>query len=182
MRHRAQVKRFSRSPAARKALIKGLVLSLVEHERIKTTLPKAKELRRHVERAITMGRKGDLHATRLLMARYPNKDTVHKIVNDLSVRFKDRPGGYTRIMKLGNRVGDNAPMAFIEFVDYNPAAPKKDKKIKVKTLDAKRKQVVKEMSSGEHAVYKAAQAQKAAVAKRKTLRKIQNQSRAANRV
>ncbi|MCJ8276504.1 MAG: 50S ribosomal protein L17, partial [Bdellovibrionales bacterium] len=97
MRHRSQVKRFSRSPEARKALFKGLVTSLVEHERIKTTLPKAKELRRHVERAITAGRKGDLSATRLLMSRYNNKDTVRKIVSDLSVRFKDRPGGYTRI-------------------------------------------------------------------------------------
>ena len=108
MRHRAQVKRFSRSPQARKALFKGLVTSLVEHERIKTTVPKAKELRRHVERAITAGRKGDLAATRLLMSRYSNKDTVRKIISDLSVRFKERPGGYTRILKLGNRAGDGA--------------------------------------------------------------------------
>ncbi len=180
MRHRAQVKRFSRSPAARKALIKSLVLSLVEHERIKTTLPKAKELRRHVERAITMGRKGDLSATRILMARYPNKDTVHKIVNNLSVRFKDRPGGYTRILKLGNRAGDNAPMAFIEFVDFNPAAPN-EKSYKVKMKDANRKQVIKELNAEEYTAYQKSQAQKAALAKRKTLRQIQNKSRAANR-
>lgn len=180
MRHNSQVKRFSRSPAARTALLKGLVCSLVEHERIKTTLPKAKELRRHVERAITIGRKGDLAATRLLLARYPNKETVFKIVNDLSVRFKTRPGGYTRILKLGNRAGDNAPMAFIEFVDFNPTAPK-EKTVKVKTKDAKKKQVIKEMSAKEAREYKAAQAEKAALVKKKALRKKQSESRRANR-
>jgi large subunit ribosomal protein L17 len=180
MRHRAQVKRFSRSPAARKALIKGLVTSLVEHERIKTTLPKAKELRRHVERAITMGRNGDLDATRTLLAKFPNKDTVFKIVNDLSTRFKDRPGGYTRILKLGNRAGDNAPMAFIEFVDFDPAKPN-TKTYKVKTKDGKKKQVIKEMNLEEKTSYMAAQSVKAAWAKKKRVRKIQNESRRTNR-
>lgn len=180
MRHNSQVKRFSRSPAARKALLKGLVCSLVEHERIKTTLPKAKELRRHVEKAITMGRKGDLAATRVLLARYPNKDTVFKIVNDLSVRFKTRPGGYTRILKLGKRAGDNAPMAFIEFVDFNPTASK-EKVVKVKTKDGKKKQVVKEMSTKEATEYKATQAVKAALVKKKNKRKAQNAARRKNR-
>lgn len=180
MRHRRQAKRFSRSPEARKALIRGLVSSLVEHERIKTTLPKAKELRRHVERAITMGRKADLSATRNLMARYPNRETVSKIVSDLSVRFKERPGGYTRILKLGNRAGDGAPMAFIEFVDFDPAASK-DKTFKVKTKDGKKKQVVKEMTLEEKNEYMAAQGAKAALAKRKNVRKTQNASRKANR-
>lgn len=180
MRHRAQVKRFSRSPEARKALIKGLVTSLVEHERIKTTLPKAKELRRHVERAITAGRKGDLAATRLLMSRYNNKDTVRKLTGPLSERFKGRPGGYTRILKLGNRVGDGAPMAFIEFVDFDPVK-KSTEKVKVKTRDEKRKVVVKEMTPAERNEYLAAQAVKAAAAKKKHLRKIQSESRRTNR-
>lgn len=181
MRHRAQVKHFSRSPNARKALIRGLVTSLVEHERIKTTLPKAKELRRHVERAITAGRKGDVAATRNLLAKFPNKDTVHKIVTDLSVRFKERPGGYTRILKLGNRPGDGAPMAFIEFVDFDPAKTTEGQTFKVKTKDGKKKQVVKEMTASERADYLAAQGEKAALAKRKRVRKMQNESRRINR-
>lgn len=181
MRHRAQVKRFSRSPEARKALIRGLVSSLVEHERIKTTLPKAKELRRHVERAVTAGRKGDLSATRNLMAKYPNRDTVKKIVSDLSVRFKERPGGYTRILKLGNRSGDGAPMAFIEFVDYDPAKGAAEQTYKVKTKDAKKKQVIKEMSLEEKKAYMASQAVKAAAAKKKRVRKMQEASRKINR-
>ncbi len=181
MRHRSQVKRFSRSPEARKALIRGLVSSLVEHERIKTTLPKAKELRRHVERAITAGRKADLAATRNLMAKYPNKETVRKLVGDLSVRFKERPGGYTRILKLGNRAGDGAPMAFIEFVDYDPAKSDEGKTFKVKTKDGKRKQVVKDMTLEEKNAYMVSQAEKAALAKKKRVRQMQNESRRINR-
>ncbi len=181
MRHRAQVKHFSRSPNARKALMRGLVTSLVEHERIKTTVPKAKELRRHVERAITAGRKGDVAATRTLLSKFPNRETVSKIVNDLSVRFKERPGGYTRILKLGNRAGDGAPMAFIEFVDYDPAKTNDDKTFKVKTKDGKKKQVVKEMSADEKAQYEAAQGEKAKLAKRKRVRQMQSKSRKINR-
>lgn len=181
MRHKAQVKHFSRSPNARKALFRGLVTSLVEHERIKTTLPKAKELRRHVEKAITAGRKGDLAATRNLLAKFPNQDTVSKIVNDLSVRFKERPGGYTRILKLGNRPGDGAPMAFIEFVDYDPNKTDDNKTYKVKTKDAKRKTVVKEMTADERAEYMAVQGAKDALAKKKRIRKMRNASRALNR-
>lgn len=181
MRHRAQVKHFSRSPNARKALMRGLVTSLVEHERIKTTVPKAKELRRHIERAITAGRKGDLATTRTLLAKYPNKETVMKIISDLSVRFKERPGGYTRILKLGNRAGDGADMAFIEFVDYNPAKKEEVKTYKVKTKDGKKKQVIKEMSAEEKQAYEVYQAEKAALAKKKRIRKIQADSRRANR-
>ena len=181
MRHRAQVKRFSRSPEARKALIRGLVSSLVEHERIKTTLPKAKELRRHVERAITQGRKADLATTRLLLAKYPNKSTVNKIIKDLSVRFKERPGGYTRILKLGNRPGDGAPMAFIEFVDFDPAKTKSEQTFKVVTKDSKKKKVIKEMSLEEKEAYHIAEGEKAALSKKKHLRKIQSGSRRINR-
>ncbi len=181
MRHRRHAKRFSRSPEARKALIRGLVSSLVEHERIKTTLPKAKELRRHVERAITIGRKGDLSALRVLLSRYPNKSTVSKIVNDLSKnRFKDTPGGYTRILKLGHRMGDGAPMAFIEFVDYDPSKTN-ETPIKVKTRGPDKKQVIKEMSPEEFTAYRAKQAERAAAVKKKRVRKIQQESRRANR-
>jgi large subunit ribosomal protein L17 len=161
--------------------MRGLVSSLVEHERIKTTLPKAKELRRHVERAITAGRKGDVAATRNLMSKYPNRETVSKIVNDLSTRFKERAGGYTRILKLGPRPGDGAPMAFIEFVDYNSVKTGEGKTFKVKTRDGKGKQVIKEMTAAERDAYKAAQGEKAALAKRKRVRQMQNASRKTNR-
>ena len=181
MRHRLQSKRFSRSPEARKALIRGLVCSLVEHERIRTTLCKAKELRRHVERAVTMGRRGGVHATRHLVSRYSDKDTVFKIVHNLSLRFKDRQGGYTRILKLGPRVGDGAPMAFIEFVDFDPAKNREDEKFKVKTKDSKRKQIIKEMTFEEKEQYQKSQKIKASLSKKKNLRKIKNQSRKINR-
>ena len=109
---------FGRHRGPRKALLRGLVQSLVQHERIKTTLPKAKTLRPLVEKAITMGKRGDVHSRRLLLSRYPNKTTVEKIIEDLAPRFQGRQGGYTRIIKLGFRAGDQAPLAYIEFVDY----------------------------------------------------------------
>jgi large subunit ribosomal protein L17 len=122
MRHRARTQTFGRKSGPRKALIRGLVYSLVEHGRIKTTLAKAKELRRHVERAVTLGKKQSLHARRLLLSRYPNENAVSTIMAELAPRFKDRAGGYTRILKLGMRPGDAAEMAFIQFVDFAPAA------------------------------------------------------------
>lgn len=124
MRHRVVKNTFGRKTGPRKALVKGLVTSLVERERIRTTLPKAKELRRHVERAISIGKKATLHARRLLLKKYTNNSAmVSKIIDVVSPRFKDRPGGYTRIIKLENRPGDNAEMAFIELVDYDYKKP-----------------------------------------------------------
>lgn len=118
MRHRVVKHNFGRRHGPKKALLRGLVDSLVEHGRIKTTLPKAKELRRHVEKAVTIGKKQSVHARRLLLSRYPNQNTVKTLVDDLGKRFLERPGGYTRIIKLGSRPGDQAEMALIEFVDY----------------------------------------------------------------
>ncbi|MCB0413615.1 MAG: 50S ribosomal protein L17 [Bdellovibrionales bacterium] len=118
MRHSVVKHSFGRKQGPRKALIRGLVDSLVQHGRIKTTLAKAKELRRHVEKAVTYGKEDSVHVRRTLLKKYPNKDTVKSIVTDISPRFKDRPGGYTRILKIGARPGDMAPMALIEFVDY----------------------------------------------------------------
>lgn len=126
MRHRVDKKNFGRRQGARKALMRNLVEALVNEERIKTTLPKAKELRRYVEKAITRGKEGSVHARRLILRDYPNKNVMEKIVDDLSVRFKERPGGYTRIRKVGLRPGDQAEVALIEFVDYKP--PVKDEK------------------------------------------------------
>ena len=164
MRHRSHDHQFGRKPGPRKALIRGLVESLVEHGRIKTTLPRAKELRRHVERAITLGKKGQLATRRVLLSRYPNKQTVKTIVDDLATRFKERPGGYTRIIKLGSRPGDQAEMAFIEFVDYKF----KDKSVEV--VDASGKVEVK-----------ARDIAKKAEKKRKRLRKLQSEARKVSR-
>lgn len=161
MRHRARTKTLGLRSGPRKALIRGLVTSLVKHGRIKTTLAKAKELRRHVEKAVTLGKKQDLHARRLLLARYPNKETVATIMNDLAPRFKDRNGGYTRILKLGARPGDNAEMAFIEFVDYTPKAPVE--------VDAKETAKLKKA------------AVRAALQKKKHIRKLQEAARRVQR-
>lgn len=161
MRHRAKVSTFGRKTGPRKALIRGLVNSLVEHGRIKTTLAKAKELRRHVERAVTLGKKQSLHSQRLLLSRYPNDKTVSTIMKDLAPRFKDRQGGYTRILKLGNRPGDNAEMAFIEFVDYAPKAPVQ--------IDAKVAAKAKKTAA------------KAAALKKKHIRKLQETARRVQR-
>lgn len=137
MRHRAKVQTFGLASGPRKALLRGLVNSLVEHGRIKTTVAKAKELRRHVERAVTTGKEGTLHAQRLLLSRYPNEKTVATIMKDIAPRMKTRPGGYTRILKLGKRPGDNADMAFIEFVDYAPKAKAEtDAKVEAKAKKA----------------------------------------------
>lgn len=151
MRHNAKVQTFGLKSGPRKALLRGLVNSLVEHGRIKTTVAKAKELRRHVEKAITLGKGQTPHAARLLMSRYPNEKTVEVIMKDLAPRFKERAGGYTRILKLGARPGDNAPMAYIEFVDFTPKAAteasadeaKKQKRVATRTAAQKRKRVRK---------------------------------------
>lgn len=117
--HRRRVRRFSRKNTAKTALIRGLVQSVVEHGRIKTTVEKAKETRRHVEKAVTLAKKGDLATRRLLLSRYPHKDTVSKLMGELTQRFTNRPGGYTRVIKIGVRPGDKAEMAFLEFVDFD---------------------------------------------------------------
>lgn len=162
MRHNARVKHFGRKTGPRKALWRGLVNSLVEHGRIKTTLAKAKELRRHVEKAITVGKKQTLHARRLLLSRYPNEAVVSTIMSDIAPRFQDREGGYTRILKLGVRPGDSAEMAYIQFVDFNAA----EKAEKLANVDEKAVSAKKRTAS------------KAADAKKKRVRKLQGKARA----
>lgn len=120
MRHRSKRHNFHRRTGPRLALIRGMVCSLIEHGRIKTTLARAKEVRRHVEKAVTMGKKATLHSRRLLLARYPNESVVDMLVTDYQKRFATRPGGYTRIIKIGARPGDASDMAFLEFVDFVP--------------------------------------------------------------
>ena len=131
MRHAAKVQHFNRPFNQRMWLMKNLVTNLVEHERITTTVAKAKELRRWAEKAVTLGKKGTLADRRLLMARIPNADTVKKVFEELAPRFKDRAGGYTRIYRVAGRPGDNAEMAIIEFLDAKlkqAASPETTKK------------------------------------------------------
>ena len=117
MRHRKSGRHLNRTSAHRKAMFRNMAVSLVEHELIRTTLPKAKELRRVVEPLITMA-KNDHHSKRRIMFdRLRSRGAVSKLFADLGPRYQDRPGGYTRILKCGFRPGDNAPMAIIELVD-----------------------------------------------------------------
>jgi large subunit ribosomal protein L17 len=122
MRHRLSGRQLGRNSAQRNALMRSLTNSLIEHELIKTTLPKAKELRRFAEPLITLAKDDSVHARRLAFAQTRNKDVVGKLFSDLGPRFKARAGGYVRILKCGNRAGDNAPMAYVEFVQRGEAA------------------------------------------------------------
>ena len=123
MRHLKAGRKFGRTSAHRKALFRNLVGALIERERISTTLAKAKELRGKVERTITLGKKGTLHARRQAFKLTPQKEAVQKVFGSLADRYANRPGGYTRIIKIGARRGDNAPMAFIELVDREGETP-----------------------------------------------------------
>ena len=125
MRHRKDSRRFSRTSSHRRAMFRNLVSSLVEHEVIKTTLPKAKELRRIVERFITLAKEDSVAKRRLAFARIRSKDAVKKLFDVLGPRYLERPGGYTRIMKAGFRFNDAAPIAYIELVD-RPNGPSQD--------------------------------------------------------
>ncbi len=117
MRHGNGLRKLNRTSAHRQAMLRNMMNSLLEHEVIKTTVPKAKELRRVVEPMITLAKEPTLANRRLAFDRLRNRDIVTKLFNELGPRFKTRPGGYTRILKMGFRVGDNAPMALVELVD-----------------------------------------------------------------
>ncbi len=117
MRHGKGRRKLNRTHTHRQAMFANMAASLIEHEQIKTTLPKAKELRRIVERLITLGKRGDLHARRLARAKLKSDDTVKKLFDTIAERYADRPGGYCRVLKAGFRYGDAAPMAIIELID-----------------------------------------------------------------
>jgi large subunit ribosomal protein L17 len=117
MRHRLSHRKLNRTSSHRQALLRNLSLALLKHEAIKTTLPKAKELRKVVEPLITLGKKPSLANRRLAFDRLRDRDMVVKLFDDLGPRFMQRPGGYIRILKFGFRQGDNAPMAYVELVD-----------------------------------------------------------------
>jgi large subunit ribosomal protein L17 len=121
MRHHRAGKKLGRDSAHRKALYSNLAGALIEHGRIKTTQAKAKAVKPFAEQMITLGKRGDLHARRLALAELRSQDVVHQLFADVAPRFADRAGGYTRIVKLGPRLGDAAEMVYLELVDYQPA-------------------------------------------------------------
>ena len=122
MRHARGYRRLNRTHEHRKALFANMAGSLIEHEQIKTTLPKAKELRPIIEKLITLAKRGDLHARRLADSQLKQDAHVSKLFEVLGPRYKERAGGYVRVLKAGFRYGDMAPMAIIEFVDRDPSA------------------------------------------------------------
>ncbi|MHA1524510.1 MAG: 50S ribosomal protein L17 [Alphaproteobacteria bacterium] len=127
MRHRKSGRKLNRTASHRKALFANMAVALVKHEQIITTLPKAKELRPVVEKLVTLGKRGDLHARRQALAQMQgDRVQVSKLFDTLSARYKDRAGGYTRVMRAGFRYGDSAPMAVIEFVDRDTQARGQD--------------------------------------------------------
>lgn len=117
MRHLKQGRKLGRTSAHRKALLRNLATALLEHERIVTTEPKAKELRRVADKLVTLGKRGDLHARRQALQVVQKPDVVRKLFNDIAPRYVERKGGYTRVLRLGYRAGDAAEMAIIELVD-----------------------------------------------------------------
>ena len=122
MRHGTSGRKFNRTSSHRKAMFANMAVALIKHEQIKTTLPKAKDLRRVVDRLITLGKRGDLHARRQALTVLHDTKIAAKLFDDLAPRYKDRPGGYTRVIKAGFRYGDMAPMGIIELVDRDPDA------------------------------------------------------------
>jgi large subunit ribosomal protein L17 len=122
MRHHNGYRKLNRTSSHRKAMFANMAASLIVHEQINTTLPKAKELRRYADKMISLGKRGTLHARRQAFAFLRDEDVVSKLFSALSDRYKDRSGGYTRVLKAGYRYGDNAPMAIIELVDRDPDA------------------------------------------------------------
>ena len=167
MRHLKSGRKLGRSSSHRKALFRNMVTALIHRERISTTLAKAKELRSHVEKTITLGKKGTLHAKRLARKVVLEKEAFIKLFGPLSERYANRNGGYTRIIKVGHRRGDDAPMAFIELVDREgdasvakekadkkAAAKKPEKKAEIKKKPAEAKKEDKGKSETKKAVPK----------------------------
>ena len=122
MRHRQSGRKLNRTSSHRKSLFKNMAQALLKHEQIVTTLPKAKELKRVVEKLITLGKKANLHSRRLAFNQIRDKDMVSKLFDNLAKRYSDRKGGYTRVLKAGFRYGDSAPMALIELLDRDENA------------------------------------------------------------
>ena len=133
MKHRIKGKKLNRTSSHRKALFKNLAQAIIKHEQIITTLPKAKSMKPIIDKLITLGKKGSLHARRQAFSQLRDNKMVSKLFGDLATRYAERQGGYSRVLKAGFRTGDDAPMAVIELVDRNPEAKKIDKPKKTNT-------------------------------------------------
>ena len=136
MRHGNKGRKLNRTASHRKAMFANMAASLIEHEQIVTTLPKAKELRSIVDKLITLGKRGDLHARRLAIAQIRDVEQAKKLVEVLGPRYKDRNGGYTRVLKAGFRYGDNAPLAVIELVDRDTDAKGAKDRARMEAMEA----------------------------------------------
>ena len=135
MRHKFGYKKLNRTSEHRKALIKNMLNSLIKYEQISTTLPKAKELKPKIDKAITLGKKNNLQSKKDLFSKLQDKSSVDKLIKTLSQRYEKRKGGYCRVLRAGYRYGDDAPMAVIELVDRNPEAKKIDKPKKIENKE-----------------------------------------------
>ena len=148
MRHHRAGRKLGRDSAQRKALYSGLAGALIEHGRIRTTEAKAKEVRPIAEQMITLGRRGDLHARRQAMAYLRSQQVVHTLFAEVAPRFKDRPGGYSRIIRIGPRPGDAAEMAYLELVDFS-AEEQAEEKAERRRLRLRRRQEAEERAEAE---------------------------------
>ena len=149
MRHGKKFNHLGRKTAHRKAMLANMACSLIEHKRINTTEAKAKALRRFIEPLVTKSKSDTTHNRRVVFSYLRNKYAVTELFKEISVKIGDRPGGYVRIFKLGNRQGDNAPMAMIEFVDYNDLYNPKGEKVKKSTRRSRRKKTDDAVASTE---------------------------------
>ncbi len=137
MRHRNQGRKLNRTASHRKAMFANMAASLIQHEQIITTLPKAKEIRSIADKLITLGKKGGLHARRQAIAQIKDVEQVRKLFDELAPRYAGRNGGYTRVLKAGFRKGDNAPMAVVELVDRDPDAKGAVDRARLEEMEAK---------------------------------------------
>ena len=142
MRHRFGYKKLNRTSEHRKALIKNMLNSLIKYEQITTTLPKAKVLKPQADKIITLGKKNSLQNTKILASKLQDMKSANKVKKTLEKRYESRKGGYTRIIKAGNRYGDNAPLAIIEFVDRDVEAKRVDRKKKETKKSTEEKKAV----------------------------------------
>jgi large subunit ribosomal protein L17 len=150
MRHKKKTVKLGRSQAHRDSLLSNQVCSLIEHRRIKTTLAKAKATKPLAERMVTLGKKGDLHARRTALSYLKHKEIVKKLFTEIAPAAADRKGGYTRIVKLGARLSDSAPMAYLEWVDYAPEHKKQAEEApKAEKAPAKKKAAPKKKAAEE---------------------------------
>jgi large subunit ribosomal protein L17 len=165
MQHNRAGRKLGRTTSHRRALFRNQLASLFTHERILTTLPKAKDLRPLAEKMVTLGKRGGLHARRLALKNVPDAGVIRKLFDEIAPRFKDRVGGYTHILKIGRRPGDGAEMAILEFVDYDFAQRQAEKKVAAKAAAEKKETLLekaKKLVAGKGADEKAEKAESAA--------------------